>query len=456
MSAPKKAKDDEKKSDAMRDDIVHNKTFNLAAYIKPYTGYGKQKRLLYIGEKCAELSLDAFLSLLTDLKSTLNVNTYTEVVSIARQMHGETLGDDVFDQKFIASATNTARSKNQNFELTTTNHKRDGDKDVIRKSMHEFAELLIQCGDYAGANNKYCEVRDNNWDTLETLIGIIKTSIFSETFADVKTTVSRAQQFYNPQLQKNKGYQAVIQASLGLQALKAQKYREAAQCFLNVTVDLSGNFDDVLTPRDAATYGCVCALATYNRHELTNEILNNSAYRPMLELVPGLRKVVSDFISSKYTTCLQGFDKLKPDLMLDFFLGPHLGRLYAKLRDKALVQYFKPFTSVKLTSMAQAFALELNELEKLLKELIADQKIQARIDSHNKVLLARHSDERSGTFDQALVIGNKYARDVKSLLLRLSIVQHDFVVRPPPRTGMDKSMGGDDMKSDSKQGSDKL
>ena len=44
-------------------------------------------------------------------------------------------------------------------------------------------------------------------------------------------------------------------------------------------------------------------------------------------------------------------------------------------------------------------------LEKELAILIQDGPIQARIDSHNKVLYARHTDRRSATFQEALQIG---------------------------------------------------
>lgn len=44
-------------------------------------------------------------------------------------------------------------------------------------------------------------------------------------------------------------------------------------------------------------------------------------------------------------------------------------------------------------------------LEKELAELIQSEQIQARIDSHNKVLYARHADQRNATFQSALRTG---------------------------------------------------
>ena len=52
--------------------------------------------------------------------------------------------------------------------------------------------------------------------------------------------------------------------------------------------------------------------------------------------------------------------------------------------------------------MAHAFNTTVSKLEDELSELILDGQIQARIDSHNKVLFARNVDQRSVTFEKAI------------------------------------------------------
>ena len=52
--------------------------------------------------------------------------------------------------------------------------------------------------------------------------------------------------------------------------------------------------------------------------------------------------------------------------------------------------------------------------------------MQARIDSHNKILYARHADQRNATFQRVLQTGTEFDRDVKSMLLRANIIKHDF------------------------------
>jgi len=55
--------------------------------------------------------------------------------------------------------------------------------------------------------------------------------------------------------------------------------------------------------------------------------------------------------------------------------------------------------------------------------------LQARIDSHNKILYARHADQRNATFQRVLQTGNEFDRDVRSMLLRADLIKHEYNLR---------------------------
>lgn len=126
----------------------------------------------------------------------------------------------------------------------------------------------------------------------------------------------------------------------------------------------------------------------------------------------------------------------KPNLLLDIYLHQHVASLYEKVRNKALVQYFSPFASVDLNIMAQAFNTNVANLEKELSRLIMEGSISARIDSHNKRLYARQTDQRSSTFDKTIRLGEEYQESSKALLLRVNVLRNDFVVKPQRRDDM--------------------
>ena len=95
--------------------------------------------------------------------------------------------------------------------------------------------------------------------------------------------------------------------------------------FLEVGPELGNNYSEVIAPQDVATYGGLCALATFDRTELKaclvhsslrimflffcicllqcksqilqNKVIDNLNFRNFLELVPEIRELINDFYS---------------------------------------------------------------------------------------------------------------------------------------------------------------
>lgn len=91
--------------------------------------------------------------------------------------------------------------------------------------------------------------------------------------------------------------------------------------------------------------------------------------------------------------------------------------------------------------MSVAFNLDQADLERTLSDLIQENKIAARIDSHQQVLYARHADQRNDTFAQSLQVGHQYVRDARALLMRLSLGEHDVMLEGPAGQKAKRSRG---------------
>ena len=68
-----------------------------------------------------------------------------------------------------------------------------------------------------------------------------------------------------------------------------------------------------------------------------------------------MRETVADFYASRYARCLAALERWRPALQLDAGLARHMPALTAAIRERALLQYATPFSSVDLAAMAAAF-----------------------------------------------------------------------------------------------------
>lgn len=82
----------------------------------------------------------------------------------------------------------------------------------------------------------------------------------------------------------------------------------------------------VISANDVATYGGLCALASFDRAELKAKVIDNAEFKQFLELEPQIREIIYSFYQSKYTACLDALERIKVRryetqlfLSIDFF-----------------------------------------------------------------------------------------------------------------------------------------
>ncbi len=102
-------------------------------------------------------------------------------------------------------------------------------------------------------------------------------------------------------------------------------------------------------------------------------------------------------------------------------IASHVLSLTNLIRSKALVQYFQPFSSIRLDRMSQAFGWSVDELEQQVVQLIQNGEIKARVDRQNKILKAKETDQRAALFGRAIKNGQAMQAANRKLLLRMRL-----------------------------------
>ncbi|PIA49569.1 hypothetical protein AQUCO_01300395v1, partial [Aquilegia coerulea] len=408
--------------------IISSEQLDVEAYASLYSGRTKISRLLFIADRCGNqtMELEALRMAYDEIKKGENTQLFREVV---QKIDGRLGPSYVMDQSWADSVDRRAEIRKDKLENELNAYKTNLIKESIRMGYNDFGDFFYAHGSLQDAFKNYSRTRDyctTPKHIIQMCLNTILVGIEMGQFTHVINSVTKAEQ--SPDL-VDPVIIAKLRCASGLACLENKKYKHAARKFLEITPDLANNYTDVIAPQDVATYGGLCALASFDRTELKNKVIDNLNFRNFLELVPEVREIINDFYSSHYASCLEYLNNLKANLLLDIHLHDHIETLYNQIRHKALIQYTLPFVSVDLNMMAGAFKTSVAGLEKELEALITDNQIQARIDSHNKILYARHADQRNATFQRVLKMGNDFDRDVKAMLLRANLLKHEYNVR---------------------------
>ncbi|KAL4379134.1 hypothetical protein GQ457_02G000580 [Hibiscus cannabinus] len=404
--------------------IISAEPLDIEAYAGLYTGRTKINRLIFIASHCDNptMQLEALRMAYDEIKKGENTQLFREVV---QKIEGRLGPNYEMDVAWCSTIERKAEQRKEKLESELNSYRTNLIKESIRMGYNDFGDFYYAHGALGDSFKSYVRTRDyctTSKHIIQMCLNAILVSIEMCQFSNVTSYVSKAEQ--TPEA-LDPPTVAKLCCAAGLAHLEAKKYKLAARKFLEVGPELGNSYSEVIAPQDIATYGGLCALASFDRTELKNKVIDNINFRDFLELVPEVRELINDFYSSHYASCLEYLGNLKPNLMFDIHLYDHVETLYDQIRNKALIQYTLPFVSVDMRMMADAFKTSVAGLEKELEALITDNQIQARIDSHNKILYARHADQRNATFQRVLQTGNEFDQDVRAMLLRANLLKRE-------------------------------
>uniref|UniRef100_UPI003AAB3A81 COP9 signalosome complex subunit 1 isoform X4 n=1 Tax=Centroberyx gerrardi TaxID=166262 RepID=UPI003AAB3A81 len=412
--------------------VVENPTLDLEQYASSYSGLMRIERLQFIAEHCPQLRAEALKMALSFVQRTFNVDMYEEIhcklteatrseileVQGAPEAAAEAGAADPppLDKAWAESTRKKALLKLEKLDTDLKNYKGNSIKESIRRGHDDLGDHYLDCGDLSNALKCYSRARDyctSAKHVINMCLNVIKVSVYLQNWSHVLSYVSKAES--TPEIAEQRGErdcqsQAVLtklKCAAGLAELASRKYKQAAKCFLLASFDHC-DFPELLSPSNVAVYGGMCALATFDRQELQRNVISSSSFKLFLELEPQVRDIIFKFYESKYASCLKMLDEIK---------------------------YFSPYVSADMTKMAQAFNTTVAALEDELTQLILEGLINARIDSHSKILYARDVDQRSTTFEKSLHMGKEFQRRAKAMILRAAVLRNQIHVKSPPREG---------------------
>lgn len=407
--------------------VTDNYTLDLDAYAAQYNGHTKFDRLQFIASVCPSLACDALKLCLDGLHGGYNGRLEREL-TLELQKRSPPTQTVFVDMKRFEDILSRAALYREKLDNDLKSYRSNMVKESIRMGFFDLGDHYYNCGDLNNALKYYTRARDYctvSKHLVNLCLNVIKVSIEMKSWSSVLNYVSKAES--TPDVSKDANAMGQLKCCSALAQLALRSYKEAARLFLLVPFEHS-NFPEIITSRDIAVYGGLCALASFDRQDLKRRVMENMDFKNFLELVPEVRELIKAFYYSRYAVILKNMEKIKGDLLLDLHLHPHVTALFCNIREKSLVQYFSPFLSVDMNKMAEAFSTDVKSLETELASLIMRKRIPARIDSDKKILYARQVDQRVSTFSATLDMGLQFEVQSKALLLRAAILQAGLTV----------------------------
>lgn len=419
---------------------------NVVELVQQYEDSTKISRLLFIARTNTKLVNQALQVVMSIITQGSNVAAYEEAVIIAKNN-----GIEIEDDKWRQEQERLGRMTDAKWTplLEDSEHNDLAWNHFFARATNRESRGLIKDAreDFLQCKKIVCSVRSSPQQRVKTGMAILRTSVFLGNQMQVESCM---QMLKNDDLSPAENFNLIN--ARGLTLLKGKLYDRAAHSWAELTSEMCDAVlgDDVETflfasVADVVGYACLCGLASWTREQVKEKFLSNPAFRALLSVGEGAwLNIVSDFVLCRYSPCLHSLGDLRSVLSLDMHISPHLLHIMKTIRSRAVLQYCRPFSAIKLSTMSSLFNVDIQQLESELVELISSGKLKARIDSQEKILYFRGISQRVNVFSKVQSIGDKYNRDIKTLVMNMSLLKNDLVVKSeekPDRNGSASQRG---------------
>jgi len=355
----------------------------------------------------------------TEMSSEENTNTST-----ASSNNNNTVSHGIaYDAKWATTTLSQSQSQLETLEARLSTAQSHLAKESIRSAYLSLADYSKARGNlkeslkYTLRSRDYCtDVRSS----ASMCLSVIELGIDLGNYAQVHSYVSKAEHTTDL-VNGDSVVAAKLKVASGIALMHDGRYADAANKFTSVSADLDGGmmYPSVASAEDVALYGSLLGLASLDRHSLQISVLDSTLFKQKLELLPWMRDALRHFRLAEYGSCLQILDQHRnTDMMLDLHLSRHASKLLHMVRDRCLVQYFLPYSTVSLDKMANSFGRSVDEIMDAVAALIVKNKIRGRINAQDRTLLARVDNYRGDTLNKVKRLGDDFIRETESMILR--------------------------------------
>lgn len=446
---------------------------DLESYIAKYTGQTRLQRLLLVASTTADaaLSAHAYRLAVQQLKTDGNVRKYKEIFQhLGQQGQGQgqsaaevlvpSLSDargqpfsqtllpshlppmNLFDPEWILAAEAANRNDRHVLQGRLSTAQSQLHKEAIRTAYMALAQHGIKTGelqDALGSLLRSMDYSTSRAQTAQISLLILEVCLAANHYGAVRDYVNKVEHTLsgghatnsNPELSTGllQCVSIKLKIASGLERLAMGQYAMAAQVLLPLIMTTSTTeleWPGVASAEDIALYASLLVVATQSRAT----ILELSEHPEALELVPTMKDLLSQWSRANYVKCMQAFSNSSGAESLipqgDLYLqGDKWTALSKHIQETCLLEYLRPYQTVRLDYMSQLFPTITNLEDTLVdlmgRGLIQDAKIDARINVLQKYPPKPKMNMAS--------IERRILDDTHAMLIRLACLEHGLVVR---------------------------
>jgi 26S proteasome regulatory subunit N7 len=195
--------------------------------------------------------------------------------------------------------------------------------------------------------------------------------------------------------------------------MRTRHFKEAANLLLEAVATFTTT--ELYNYNQFVFYTAVCSMVSLDRVTIREKLCRSPEILAVVDEIPELRQFIFSMYRCQYRQFFQATVNLTPYIKRDRFLSSHLGLIVRQLRVVIYSQFLTSYQTVTMASMAAAFGVSLEFLDREVSRFIAAGRLTCKIDKVSGLIETIRPDAKNAQYHDMLKHGDALLNQIQKL-----------------------------------------
>jgi len=318
------------------------------------------------------------------------------------------------NQQWVDDTTKENGAKLKELEDKTEDAIKNLGETEVRECHLAKSEFLISTGDKAGAETSYRITADKtvgSGQRLDIIFTLIRIGFFYNDKDLIKRNIQKAKSMIEQggdwdRRNRLKVYEAYYLLSI-------RQFKNAAELFLDTLATFSS--EELFSYEKNVFYTVITSIVSLDRVSLKEKVVDSPDVNTVIKTIPHLNEFLRSFYNSDYALFFSSLAHITDAMKEEEYCHEHVYYFAREMRVRAYKQYLQSYRSVQLKSMAQAFGVSSEFIDRELSRFISIGKLDCKIDAVGGIIETIRPDTKNAHYHNTIKQGDLLLNRIQKL-----------------------------------------
>jgi len=318
------------------------------------------------------------------------------------------------DKKWIEEATRKNEIRLKELDDKIEDAEKNFGETEVREASLARAEHLCRVGTKEQAESAYRVTSEKTvslGQRLDIALALIRIGLFHNDQDLISRNIAKAKSLVDEGGDWDRKNRLKIYEAYHL--MSCRNFLGASALFLEALASFSA--DELFDFKTNVYYVVICSIISLDRVTLQKKVVESPEVISCINAFPSLERLLNCFFESVYKDFFIALAEITEEMKLDKSLSQHVSFFSREMRAKSYRQYLSSYSSVKLKSMATAFGVTEEFIDRELSKFVSQGKVDCRIDLVMGIITTTRPDSKNAQYAQTLKQGDLLLNRIQKL-----------------------------------------